>query len=146
MTKRYGYTILALLIIIFLSGCHLDIQEDVDYPADLFRQTMKKIQTLQAKDPGRKGLVSNLNILVYVSDDRELISLSFPTAAAKEALKNVSSLENLDQGEKLGKYVKKLDNVKWEKLELLDRLGPGLLVEVEVDEEKDYIHALIWLD
>ena len=146
MIKRFGLMVFILSMFVFLIGCHLDIKNDVDYPAKLFQQTKAKIQAIQVKNPGRKGPVSNLNILVYAGDDRELISLSIPTAAAKEALKGVSSLEDLGQGEKLGKYTQQLGGLKLEKLGFFDRMGPGLVLEAEVNEEKDFAHVLIWLD
>jgi hypothetical protein len=146
MKKKYGLVVFVLFMFVFLTGCHVDIKNDTDYPADLFKQTLGKIQAIQAKDPGRKGPVANLNLLVYAGDDRELISLSVPITTAKEVLKGVSNLENLGQGEKLEKYTKQLGGLKLEKLGFLDRMGPGLLLEAEVNEKNDFVHVLIWLD
>ncbi|UCH94369.1 MAG: hypothetical protein JSV88_29435 [Candidatus Aminicenantes bacterium] len=141
MIKKIVLLVFVLLVFVFFIGCHLDIKSDVDYPADLFKQTLKKIETIHAKDPGRKGPVTNLNILVYEGEDRQLISFSVPTATAKEVIKGV------DLGkEEIKKYTKKIGDFELEKLGLLDRMGPGLILEAEVDEGNDMVHALIWLD
>ena len=44
------------------------------------------------------------------------------------------------------KYTKKIGGIKLKNMDFLDRLGPGLLLETEVEEDNDKVHALIWLD
>jgi len=131
-----------LMMVILLTGCLIDIKSDVDYPADLFKQTLKKIEILQARYHGRKGTVSNLNILVYDGDDRQLITLSFPITAASETLKGI----DFEKDESVKKYTKKIGCIKLKNTDFLDRMGPGLLLETEVDEHSNKVHALIWLD
>ena len=68
-----------LLVMIFFSGCfNLVIQQDVDYPEERIRQTLKKIDRIHARHPGRKGKVTNMNFLVYNGDERLLVSFSVP--------------------------------------------------------------------
>jgi hypothetical protein len=144
MIKKLVLLTVVFLIMLFFAGCHLDIRKNVDYPAGLFKDTMKKIEAIQAKDPGRKGKVANLNFLVYDGEDRQLISLSIPIEITKMAIKESEFGENGD----LKKYSEKIKDVDidFDKLKDLDRLGPGLLVEVEVKEEKGNVHVLVWLD
>ena len=151
MIKKYLVLIIVLVMMAALMGCHLDIKNDVEYPADLFKQTLQKIDTLQVKGPGMKGGAKNLNFLVYDGDDRELITLSLPITAAKETAKWAINMDNHDKdnqlkGEKLEKLTQKLGDIKLDKLDILDRMGPGLLAEIEVNEPKDRTHVLIWLD
>jgi hypothetical protein len=127
---------------LLFTGCLIDIKSDVDYPAGLFKQTLKKIETLHAKDPGRKGTVSNLNILVYDGDDRQLITLSFPITTASETLKEI----DFENDKEMKKYTKKIGCIKFKNMDFLDRMGPGLLLETEVEEDNEKVHALIWLD
>jgi hypothetical protein len=146
MIKKYVILIMVLMMLAFLVGCHLDIQSDVNDPTDIFTQTQKKIQAIHAKNPGRKGTVTNLNMLVYESEDRQLISFSVPITTAKETIKGVSNLEDLAHGEKIKKYTKKIGGIKLDNLNILDRIGPGLVLEAEVNEGKKSVRALIWLD
>ena len=143
MIKKIVSLLFVSLVLFFLVGCHLDIKSDIDYPAGLFKQTLKKIEALQAK---ASGPVSNLNLLVYESDDRQMVSLSLPVTTTKEAIKWASNWESQGQKEKLEKYTKKIGGLKLEKLDFLDRMGPGLLMEVEADDPKEKVHVLIWLD
>jgi len=142
MIKKYVLLVFVLMIVLLFTGCLIDIKSDVDYPAGLFKQTLKKIETLQAKDPGRKGTVSNLNILVYDGNDRQLITLSLPITAASETLKGI----DFENDESMKKYSKKIGGIKLKNMDFLDRMGPGLLLETEVDDDNDKVHALIWLD
>lgn len=146
MIKKYVLLIFVLMMLLFVTGCFLDIKEDVDYPAGLFKQTHEKIRTIHAKDPGRKGPVSNLNLLVYIGEERKSVHLSVPITSVKDAAKGISNLENLDEKGEIGKFTKKIGGIKPDKLEILDRLGPGLVMQVEVEEGKDKVYALIWLD
>ena len=134
--------IILLMMALLLTGCLIDIKSDMDYPAGLFKQTLKKIETLHAKDPARKGTVSNLNILVYDGDDRQLITLSFPITTASETLKGI----DFENDESMKKYSKKIGGIKLKNMDFLDRMGPGLLLETEVEEDNHKVHVLIWLD
>jgi hypothetical protein len=144
MIKRIILLLVVFFALLFFVGCHLDIKSDVDYPAGVFQETLKKIDKIHSQDPGRKGKVTNLNFLVYDGNDRKLISFSIPMEITKMAIKESGFGEN---GE-LKKYSEKIKDVEidYDKLKDLDRLGPGLLVEVEVEEDKGKVHVLIWLD
>jgi major membrane immunogen (membrane-anchored lipoprotein) len=142
MIKKYVLLVFILMLVLLFTGCLIDIKSDVDYPAGLFKQTLKKIESLHAKDPGRKGTVSNLNILVYDGDDRQLIKLSFPITTASETLKGI----DFENDESMKKYTRKIGGIKLKNMDFLDRMGPGLLLETEVEEENHKVHALIWLD
>jgi hypothetical protein len=140
--KKIALLVAVLLAMLLLSGCFgLDIRSDVDYPAGLFKKTMGKIEQIHAKDPKRKGTVSSLNLLVYLGEDRRLVSLSIPKAMTKVISEWEEELGN-DRNFK--KYSKDVD-FDLEKLEDLDALGPGLLIEIEI-EDKEKLHALIWLE
>jgi len=142
MIKKYVLVVFIVMMVLVLTGCLIDIDSDVDYPAGLFKQTLKKIEILHTKDPGRRGTVSNLNILVYDGSDRKLVKLSLPITAVSETLKGID-FENDDS---MKKYSKKIGGIKVKNMDFLDRMGPGLLLETEVEEENHKVHALIWLD
>ena len=140
MLKKMILLLFVLFMFLIHNGCmNLTIDMDVDFPAELFAATKKKIDIIHMKDPHRKGTVSNLNIWIYVGDERKLVSFSLPKETVQKALagefagqKNVQDIS------------KKVGQVEWKKLKNLDRFGPGLILEVEVEE--DDVHLLIWLD
>jgi hypothetical protein len=147
MTKKTLLVLLTLAAMLMLGGCfNLDIREDVDYPAGLFKETMAKINRIHAKDPARKGTVSKLSFLVYNGDDRQLITFSIPKVLLQTIThwaKDDDMKKNMEKNGRIKKYGNMAKDFDLEKLDL-DRLGPGLLIEIEVAEDK--VHALIWLE
>ena len=140
MIKRVVLLVFVMFLLLFNSSCmNLRIDVDVDYPAELFAVTMKKIDRIHAANPLRKGPVSNLNVLVYAGDERKLVSFSLPKETVQKGLDGKFA-EEVDMKE----VTKKVGQVNWKKLKDLDRLGPGLILEAEVEE--DGVHVLIWLD
>lgn len=132
-----------LVVLIFYNGCmNLKIEADVDYPADLFAEAKKKIDRIHATAPDKRGVPSQLNVLVYDGEDRQLVSFSVPQPLVQQALEK----SDIGKNEQLQEYSKKIGHINWEKMKNLDRLGPGLILEVEVSEGKGKVHVLIWLD
>ena len=141
MIKKIVFLIFILIALLLLTGCmNLLIETDVDYPDGLFKKTMKKIEALHAKDPHRKGNISKLNVLIYDGEDRQLVRFSIKKGLAEIALKN----NDITDDDDIKKYSKKYAHLDLENIKDLDRLGPGLLMEIEVTEENT--HVLIWLD
>ena len=141
MIKKMILIVFLLAALLFLTNCtNLLIETDVDYPSGRFEDAMKKIQALHAKDPLRKGPVNQLNLLVYAGDERKLVQFSIKKEVAKTALNEAGSIA----ADEIKKYTEKCKDVNLEKFKDLDRLGPGLLAEIKVDDEKT--HVLIWLD
>jgi hypothetical protein len=127
-----------LIALLLLNGCFdVEIKSDIDYPEGLFKKTMKKIEAIHAKDPDRKGKVSNIHFLVYSGEDRELIKFSVSMAMAK-----MCSKEKLDTKKLSGKKIHlDLENIN---VNSLDNVGPGLLIQVE--ESENNTHVIIWVD
>ncbi len=135
--KKIGSVMLAVFAVISLTGCFgVSIKSDVDYPAKLFQAKMAKIKAIQAKDPGRKGPVSKFKMLVYVEDERKLVSISIP----KKLAGLISEIaEDAHEDKYVKKYAKDFD---LEKFSDLEQYGPGLLAEIEVnDDEKVHVSA-----
>ena len=140
--KHLVILILVVLAFMATTGCfNLDIRHDVDYPAGKFKATMAKIQAIHAKDPTRNGVVNNLNILVYIGKERKMISLAVPKALI-QATSHMK--DEIMKNEDVDKYAKNIDGFDLDKLNDLDSIGPGLIIESKVTEGN--IHALIWLD
>jgi hypothetical protein len=142
--KKVYLVLVVALATISLTGCLVDIKNDVDYPAEQFKQTLKKIEKIHAQDPGRKGEVHNLNFLIYIGDERKLVSLSFPKALLEGASNYTEMIED-DDFKKNTEVLKDIDIKKQlKKLENLDAIGPGLILEAQI--AKDNIHIIIWID
>jgi hypothetical protein len=141
MIKKMAFIIFLLAALLFLTNCtNLLIETDVDYPSARFEDAAKKIQALHAKDPLRKGPVNQLNFLVYAGDERKLVQFSIKKEMAKTALSEAGNIA----ADEIKKYTEKCKDVNLEKFKDFDRLGPGLLAEIKVDDENT--HVLIWLD
>lgn len=139
MIKRLVVLIVVMLAMLALSGCFFEIKDDVDYPADRFKETLARIEKLQV----RGGKVESIHILVYDGEERKLVALNLPVGMAKSAM--ADAMPEMAKEKNLDKYTGAA-GFDLRKLNDLDRIGPGLLVEVEVEEEKGKVHVLIWLD
>jgi hypothetical protein len=141
MIKKIILVVLICIVFLILNGCmNVRIESDVDYPHHLFKKALKEIKTIQAEYPNRKGPVHRINLLVYTGDDRQLVTFSVGKAMAEWAMKQ----SDMDDEKDFKKYSKKYGNIRWQQIKDLDRMGPGLLVEVEIPEENT--HIIIWLD
>ncbi len=142
--KKKQILILAMVLVafLFMAGCkNMLLEFDVDYPTERFAETLKKIDRIHTLDPHRKGKVNQLNFLIYVGEERKLIAFSVPIETLQKTLSgdNAKNLEIDEVTEKVGP-------VKWEKFKKLENLGPGLLLEAIVEEQKGKVHLLIWFD
>jgi hypothetical protein len=132
--------IVFILLMLLATGCmNLQIEVDVDYPSRLFKKTVNSLEKMAKKDPFRRGRVSRLNVLIYSGDERKLIRFSLPISLVDSAID-----EGISQKSKIRKYGKNYVNINLEGLDGLKPLGPGLLAELEVREEKT--HIILWLD
>ena len=117
----------------------MTIQSDVDYPVGKFKQAWKKIERIHAKPFHRRGEISQLNLMVYIGDDRQFVSFSVPRSLLESLLEDGDLAEKKD----IKKYSGNVE-IDWSAIKKLDKLTPGLLMEVEVTE--DNVHVLIWMD
>ena len=132
MTKKIVYIV---LLTVLLSSCmSLHLRKNINYPEQTFERTAKKIEAIHAKDPQRKGKIHKLNLLVYDGEDRELVKLSIRKWLAKLILKKAirEDMEN------------KVANTILKDIKNLKQIGPGLLIEIK--EEKENVHLLMWID
>ncbi len=142
---RVLWVLMIVVALLSTGACtELTIKKDVDYPAKLFKTAWKTIDSLHAKYPDRKGPASKLKVIVYVGDERQLITFAVPATLVRQMVKDDGSIDNSF----VGKYVKDadidLDGVDLKKLCQFERLGPGLVTEVFVAD--DNVHVLLWLE
>jgi hypothetical protein len=126
---------------LFTTGCFdLQIQNDVDYPDHLFKKAWSQIESIHKAFPKRQGDVSKLCILVYEGDDRQLIRFSVPYALVEWGLEQADN----DHRSRTHKHTEKYLDFDLDSIKNLDRVGPGLLVEV--NDEDSGTHVLIWME
>lgn len=141
MIKRLILLFIIFFILFFISGCiGLQIQFDVDYPVEVFSQSMKKIQAIHQRDPHRKSEVEDINFLVYDGKERKFISFSVPAEMAEDIFEETESIRS----SKLKQYSLDFGDINLDNLGDLNRIGPGLLVHIE--DLKENTHVLIWLE
>lgn len=141
MLKRIVFLIFMLIALLLAGGCtNIIIETDVDFPAKMFKKAHAEIKSIHRADPHRKGSVSQVNILVYDSDDRQLIKFSVKKSFAEKFIKDEeSSSDDIKKYSK--KYGKEIDVDKFKDL---DKIGPGLLMSIDSNEDKT--HVLVWLE
>lgn len=148
MIKKILLLSAVLSMVAFTAGC-FEIKDNVDYPEARFKNVVKKMEAFHAKPAGKRGVAKTVNIMIYVGEERKMIALSTPVESL-ESMINLAENEGVRKG--LGKNVgkKELEAIKSVNLrQLKDKilsLGPCVLVEVEVQEKKEFVHILIWLE
>lgn len=139
MIKQLVMILIAVLAVLLMTGCFFEIKDDVDYPVNRFKKTLARIEKLQT----RGGDVDSIHFLIYDASERRLVALNLPAGMAKSAL--AEAMPEKAREKDLEKYTDAA-GFDLSKLSDLDRIGPGLLVEVEIEEEDGKKHVLIWLD
>lgn len=148
MTIKKSLISLALLgMALFSVGC-FEVKDDVDYPQAQFNEVLLKCAAFNAVPVSQRAQATNLHILIYVGEDRKLISLNLPVSSL-ESMVNLAENEGVRQGleKDLKDDLKALEKINLPKLkDQVLALGPGLLLEVQVEENNQKIHILIWMD
>jgi len=140
MVKKFALILFVIIIMLFNNGCfNMTIQSDVDFPAGKFKSAWNKIEKLHAKPAHQRGKISQLNLMVYTGDERQFVSFSVPRSLLETILEEGDISDRKD----IKKYSGDI-GINWDAVKNLDKLKPGLLMEVEVSE--DDVHILIWLD
>ena len=125
-----------VLLPLLLSACFLvKIKRGVDDPSRYFRKAYRQVDRIHREDPDREGSPRRLHILVYNDSSQELIRISTALWVVNWCL---------DLGAKHGEWNGEFDDefeFDWRAIKDFRQLGPGLMVEVEAEEEK----VLIWL-
>ena len=137
MRKVCGMTVCLAAVVLAGSCFDFSLQQDIDYPAELFAGRLRHISGLNPRHPAE-----HLSFLVYKGDERQLIrfSLSFSTIEmlAESEPDGISPARwNVQSGKYLG-------DLRLKDLNRLKRAGSGLLIEVQEREENS--HLLIWME
>jgi len=131
--------IAGLLALLVLGGACMGVRvmQGVHDPDSYFDRARHEIRRIETEDPARRGHVRQLCLLVYDRHSSELVEVTTPLWLANACLDLGLSAEEHDRDyglhERYGVNLKALKD--------LQRLGPGLLVELN-DEDSQ---VLVWL-
>lgn len=138
--KKLLLGILLILLGLTSTACFdIDVSECRSFPAAKFSAALERIERVERDRHGR-GRPHELRLLIYDGDDRELVELGIPFWMVKR----MAADDHLDWDQPGGDCLKRHAKRSELRLEELKKRGPGLLMQVD-DEEEDS-HILIWLE
>ena len=100
------------------------------------RKKSRKIERIHERHPNREGRSRRIHLLIYKETDRELAKISAPfwliNGCMDIGIKDSDESFDIDE-----RY-----DIDWRDIKELEQIGPGLLVEIDDEQNK----VLIWLD
>jgi hypothetical protein len=137
--KKTIQFVLLIIIPLLLSGCFtVRIIRNVKNPDRYFSSAHKRIEHIHQKRPNREGRANSIKALVYEASERQLVKVSAPFWLVNTCMDiGIKAADEEDGFEFDERY-----DFDWRDIKDLEKLGPGLLVEIEDEESK----VLIWLD
>jgi hypothetical protein len=138
MGRRAGLMGVAAVVALSLgeAGCLVQITHVSD-PGPIFSAARAEAERLS----GRRGRASELNVLVWSPDDRELVRVSLPMWIVRKAERRIDwREEEFESGRDTKDRVR--DALRRVRLEDIEKAGLGILAEVE-EEGGDQV--LVWL-
>lgn len=140
MIKRFLLIMMMLLLLLASGGCSdLTIETSQRFPAQKFSAAEQKIASLQKANPHRQGVASQLRVLYYSGEDKQVIGFT----VTREASRGVNP-KNFKPAKSAGTFTKNMDELKMENLEDIFTLGPGLVFKARVRD--DQVNVLMWLE
>ena len=136
--RRIIQGFLILVLVMLVSGCFtVRIIKNVEDPDPYFDRAYEKIERIHRRHPNREGRSRRINVLIYEEQEHELVKISAPfwfvNTCMDIGIKD-SDDESFDIDERY--------DIDWRDIKELERIGPGLLVEIDDEQNK----VLIWLD
>ncbi len=141
MTKRTipWQAVAALALMAGLSGCvGIRIVGNIRDAGPYFEKAQARIEKIHRSFPHREGRPHRLHLLVHDSSSDKLVKLSVPMWIVEACLEaGAEAAEGKDEFKFERRY-----KVDWRSIEDLSGVGPGLLVQVEDEQNR----VLIWLE
>ncbi len=129
-----------LLAVLSGSAClGVQVHRDIHDPDRYFRRAYQEIERIQDGNDHRHGSPTVLRLLVHDREEGELVRLRVPLWLFKAAVD--IGLDEAEKDEDFGKW-KNRYRFDSRVLRHLDRVGPGLLVDLTGDGDR----ILIWLE
>jgi len=141
MAKKAFFLMILIIMMLSSTACfNLHVESDVDFPAGRFSAAWERIALLDRHNPDRVGRAREMHMLVYDGESRELVSGTVPMWLVRLGGEEGKKHGNGRPQEVASRYVD-LDQCCMNEM---SRLGPGLLVQV--DDQGDDTHVLLWLE
>ncbi len=137
MGNRIRNALLILIALTFTACPQLDISHVEGFPNEAFQAANEQIASITHANPRRKGEASEIHLLVYDGEDRDLVRIAMPLTMVEWGMDIARVNVNSDD---LEGSLNPLEHMSPQDLR---KLGPGLLVRV--DGENEDSHVLIWL-
>ena len=137
MGSKIRNTLLVLVALTFTACPELSVSHVDSFPHEAFQTARQQIASISSDNPMRQGKAREMHLLVYDGDDGDLVRVVMPLTVVEWGVDIAKA--NVDAGDFDGQ----LNPLEHMSPEDLRKLGPGLLVQVD-DEEEDS-HVLIWL-
>lgn len=127
------------LLPLFLTAClGLHIMENVKNPKRYFKKAYRQIERIHNLYPERKSKPHSIYILIYEKLENKLIKVSAPFWMVNGCWDlGIWAAERDDYFDFGERY-----DIDWREIGDLNKIGPGLLVEVDDEQSK----ILIWLE
>jgi len=136
--RRIIQGLLILAMFMLASGCFtVRIIKNVENPDRYFDKAYAKIEKIHERHPDRQGRSRRIHLLIYKEQERELVRISAPFWLVNSCM----DIGIMDSGDESFDRDERYD-IDWRDIKELEQIGPGLLVEIE-DEQNN---VLIWLD
>ena len=137
MGNKIRNTLLILIALTFTACPELSVSHVDNFPHEAFRTARQQIASISGDNPMRQGEAREMHLLVYDGEDGDLVRIAMPLTVVEWGVDFAK--EDVDADDFDGQ----LNPLEHMSPEDLRKLGPGLLVQVD-DEEEDS-HVLIWL-
>lgn len=136
--KKAAQVGMLILFLFWLSGCFtVRVITNVKHPDRYFSSAYKRIDDIHKKRPNREGRADSIQMLVYEASERQIVKVSAPFW-----LINTCMDIGIKAADEEGFEFDERYDFDWSDIKDIEKLGPGLLVEIEDEESK----VLIWLD
>jgi hypothetical protein len=137
--KKATQVALLILIPVLLSGCFtVRVIRNVKNPERYFSSAYKRIDYIHHKRPNREGRANSIRVLVYEASESQIVKISAPFWLVNTCMDIGIKAADEEEGFEFDERY----DFDWRDIKDLEKLGPGLLVEIEDEESK----VLIWLD
>ena len=137
--KRATQVALLVLIPVFFWGCFtVRVIRNVKDPDRYFSAAHERINDIHQKRPNREGRANSIRVLVYEASERQIVKVSAPFWLVNTCMDIGVKAADEEEGFEFDERY----DFDWRDIKDLEKLGPGLLVEIEDEESK----VLIWLD
>lgn len=137
--KKLAQFAFLILIPLLLSGCFtVRVIRNVKNPDRYFNSAYKRLAYIHQKSPNREGRADSIKVLVYEASEHQLVKVSAPFWLVNTCMDIGIKAADEEEGFEFDERY----DFDWRDIKDLEKLGPGLLVEIEDEESK----VLIWLD